>query len=54
LTGGEGLVGLGKAAEVGEGVGAELVKDTGDEFGELLGLATAGNGEGVGAEGALD
>jgi len=54
LTGSERLVRLGETAEVGEGVGTELVKDTRDELGELFGLATAGDGEGVGAEGALD
>ena len=54
MTGSERLVRLGETAEVGEGVGTELVKDTRDELGELFGLTTAGDGEGVGAEGALD
>jgi hypothetical protein len=54
LSGSERLVRLGKTTKVSEGVGAELVKDSGNEFGELLGLASAGDGEGVGTEGALD
>lgn len=54
LAGGHRLVRLGKAAEVGERVGAELVEDTRDELGELLGLATAVDGEGVGSEGTVD
>jgi hypothetical protein len=49
-----GLVALGELAEGGEGVGAELVQDTGDEFGELLVLAVAGDGIGVGRDGGVD
>ena len=54
MTGSEGLVRLGKSAQVGERVGAELVEDTRYELGELLGLASASDGEGVGAKGTLD
>jgi hypothetical protein len=42
------LVALGELAERGKRVGAELVKDAGDELGELLVLTVAVDGEGVG------
>lgn len=48
------LVALGELAEGGEGVGAELVEDAGDELGELLVLAVAVDGEGVGGDGGVD
>jgi hypothetical protein len=42
------LVALGEFSERGKGVGAELVEDTRDEFGEFLVLAVSVDGEGVG------
>ena len=48
------LVALGKLAERGEGVGAELVKDTGDELRELLVLTVAVDGECVCRDGGMD
>jgi hypothetical protein len=48
------LVRLGELAEGSEAVGAELVKDTGDELGEFLLLAVAVEGEGVGGDGGVD
>lgn len=54
LAGSHRLVRLGEAAEVGERVGAELVEDTGDKLGKLLGLATAVDGEGVRGESSVD
>ena len=48
------LVALGELAEGGEAVGAKLVQDTGDELGELLLLAVAVEGEGVGGDGGVD
>ena len=48
------LVALGELAEGGQGVGAELVQDTGDELGELLLLAVAVQGEGVGGDGGVN
>ena len=50
----EALVALGELAEGSEGVGAELVKDAGDELGELLVLAVAVDGEGVGRHSGVD
>lgn len=49
-----GLVALGELAEGGQGVGAELVQDAGDELGELLVLAVAGDDKGVGGDGGVD
>lgn len=48
------MVRLGQAAEGRERVGAELVQDTRDELGELLGLAGAVDGEGVVGERGVD
>jgi len=48
------LVALGELAERREGVGSELVQDTGDELGELLVLAVAVDGEGVGRDSGVD
>ena len=48
------LVGLGELAEGRERVGAELVEDTGYEFGQLLVLAVAVDGKGVGRDGSVD
>lgn len=48
------LVALGKFTERGERVGAELVEDAGDELGELLVLAVAVDGEGVGLDSGVD
>lgn len=48
------LVALGELAEGGEAVGAELVQDAGDELCELLLLAVAVKGEGVGGDGGVD
>ncbi len=44
------LVALGQLAERGQGVGAQLVQDAGDELGELLVLAVAVDGKGVGGD----
>jgi hypothetical protein len=41
------LVALGKLSERGKGVGAELIQDAGDEFGEFLVLTVTVDGEGV-------
>ncbi len=48
------LVALGQLAERGQGVGAQLVQDAGDQLGELLILAVAVDGEGVGRDGGVD
>ena len=48
------LVALGQLAERGQAVGAELVQDAGDELSELLLLAVAVEGEGVGGDGGVD
>lgn len=48
------LVALGQLSEGGQGVGAELVKDAGDELGELLILTVAVDGESVGWDGGVD
>jgi hypothetical protein len=50
----EALVALGELAEGSEGVGAELVKDAGDELSELLVLTVAVDGEGVGRHSGVD
>jgi hypothetical protein len=50
----EALVALGKLAEGGKRVGAELVKDAGDELGELLVLTVAVDGEGVRRHSGVD
>ena len=49
----DGLVRLGELAERRERVGAELVEDAGDELGELLHVAGAVDGEGVGGNGRV-
>lgn len=49
-----GLIALGQFAERGQRVGAQLVEDTRDEFGEFLLFAVAVNGEGVARDGGLD
>ena len=48
------LVALGELSEGGERVGAELVKDAGNELSELLVLAVAVDGEGVGGDGGVN
>lgn len=48
------LVALGELAQGSERVGAELVQDAGDELGELLVLAVAVDGEGVGGDRGVD
>lgn len=48
------LVALSQLAERGERVRAELVQDARDELSELLVLAAAVNGEGVGLEGSMN
>jgi hypothetical protein len=48
------LVGLGELAQGGERVRAELVEDARDELGELLDLAGAVDGEGVGGKGGVN
>lgn len=48
------LVALGKFPEGGEAVGAELVEDARDEFGEFFVFAVAVDGEGVGGDGCVD
>lgn len=48
------LVALGQLAQGGQGVGAQLVQDAGDELGQLLVLAVAVDGEGVGGDGGVD
>ena len=48
------LIALGQFAEGGEAVGAELVEDAGDEFGEFFVFAVAVDGEGVGGDGGVD
>jgi hypothetical protein len=48
------LVALGKLAERGQAVRAKLVQDTGDKLGELLLLAVAVDGKGVGGDGGVD
>ena len=48
------LVALGQAAQGRQAVGAELVEDAGHELGQLLVLAVAVDGEGVGGDGGVD
>jgi hypothetical protein len=48
------LVALGEFSERGKGVGAELVEDTRDEFGEFLVLAVSVDGEGVRWDSGVD
>lgn len=48
------LVALGELAKRCERVGAKLVKDAGDELGQLLVLAVAVDGKGVGGNGCVD
>jgi len=48
------LVALGELAERGKRVGAKLVQDAGDELGELLVLAVAVDGKGVGGDRGVD
>ena len=48
------LIALGQFAERGQAVGAELVEDAGDEFGEFFVFAVAVDGEGVGGDGGVD
>lgn len=47
------LVALGQLAQGGQGVGAELVENTGDELRQLLVLAGAVDGEGVCGDGSV-
>ena len=49
-----GLVALGELAQTGERIWAELVEDAGHELGQLLVLAVAVDGEGVGGDGGVD
>lgn len=49
-----GLVGLGELPEGGKGVRTKLGEDTGDKFGEFLGLTTAVDAESVGTGGMVD
>lgn len=48
------LVALGELAEAGQGVGAKLVKDAGHELRQLLVLAVAVDGKGVGWDSGVD
>lgn len=48
------LVALSELAEGSKGVGAELVKDAGDELSELLVLTVTVDGEGVGGDSGVD
>lgn len=48
------LVALGELAEGGERVGAELVKDPGNELSQLLVLTVAVDGEGVSGDGGMN
>ena len=48
------LVALRQLPEAGEGVGAELVEDAGDELGEFFVFAGTVDGEGVGGNGGVD
>jgi hypothetical protein len=48
------LVALGELAERSERVGAKLVKNAGDELGQLLVLTVTVDGEGVGGDGGVD
>jgi hypothetical protein len=48
------LVALGEFPERGEGVGAQLVQDAGDELGQLLVLTGSVDGEGVGGDGGVN
>lgn len=48
------LVALGELAEGSERVGAKLVKNAGDELGQLLVLTVTVDGEGVGGDGSVD
>ena len=48
------MIALRQLAQRGKAVGAELVKDAGDEFGEFFVLAVAVDGEGVGGDGGVD
>lgn len=45
--------GLGKSPEARQAVGSQLVQDTRQHLGQLLGLGVASDGEGVGREGGL-
>ncbi len=51
---GHGLVALGELAERGQGVGAKLVEDAGDELRKLLVLAVSVDGKGVGGDRGVD
>lgn len=48
------LVALGELSERSEGVGTQLVEDTGDELGELLVLTVAVDGEGVAGDSGVN
>lgn len=48
------LVALSELAQRGQGVGAQLVQDTGDELGQLLVLTVSVDGEGVGGDSSVD
>lgn len=50
----QGLVALGELPEGCERVWAELVKDAGDKFGELLVLTVTVDGKGVGRDGSVN
>lgn len=45
--------GLCESPEAGQAVGSQLVQDSGQHLGQLLGLSVASDGEGVGCEGGL-
>lgn len=45
--------GLCESPEARQAVGSQLVQDTGQHLGQLLGLSVASDGEGVGCEGGL-
>jgi hypothetical protein len=49
-----GLVALSQLSKRGEGVGAELVEDAGDEFSELFVFASSVDGKGVGWDCGMD
>jgi hypothetical protein len=48
------LVALGKLSERGQGIGAELIEDTGDEFSEFLVFTVTVDSEGVSWDGSVD
>lgn len=48
------LVALGELAQLVQRVRAQLVEDAGDQLGELLVLAVAVDGEGIGGDGGVD